>query len=86
MWTKCICRENGKLAFCVNTTKHLRNNDFEGMVFLILEHKNVNNENFTTLTGFIDLDVLEEFANLKTLFSGKINLDILPTSSQLLAQ
>ncbi|KAI0219373.1 Integrator complex subunit 10 [Lamellibrachia satsuma] len=34
----------------------------------------------------INIDILEEFAYLKTLEGGKVNLDILPISTKTLAQ
>jgi integrator complex subunit 10 len=33
-----------------------------------------------------DVDILEEFAFLKTQEGGKVNLDILPTSTKVIAQ
>lgn len=38
------------------------------------------------LTRTTDVDILEEIAFLKTLEGGKVNLDILPTSTKVIAQ
>lgn len=44
-------------------------------------HSVLMNLNKTT-----DVDILEEIAFLKTLEGGKVNLDILPTSTKVIAQ